>query len=141
MGTILTDTIRPLNDMTAAEVLAEEGRFTNFTRALELSGVGGMLEKKGPYTVFAPVDDVFNAQTMGGMIGSAKLDEMLWHFIVPGKYTSEELHRLQVLKTVNGYPLFITSRNGIEVNGAEIVKPDVPYDKGVIHEIDKVARP
>lgn len=137
----MTDVLNPLNAMTAAEVLAEEGAFTNFIRALELSGVGDMLEKKGPYTVFAPMDDVFNTHTMGGIVGSAKLDELLWHFIVPGKYTYSDLQRLQVLKTVGGYPLIISFRDGVEVNGAEIVKPDVPYNKGIIHEITNVTKP
>lgn len=137
----MTDAIRPLNEMTAAEVLAEEGEYTNFIRALELSGVGDMLEKKGPYTVFAPMDDVFNEYTMGGLVGSAKLDDLLWHFIVPGKYTFEDLHRLQVLKTVGGYMLRIETRDGIRVNGVEIVKPDLPYNKGVIHGITKAGKP
>lgn len=137
----MTDVIRPLNDMSAPEVLMEEGVFTNFVRALEISGVSGMLEKKGPYTVFAPTDDMFNEHTIGSIIGSAKLEDVLWHFIVPGKYTCEDLGRLQVLKTVGGYPLFITTRDGIEVNGAKIFKPDLPYNKGIIHEISIMARP
>jgi len=134
----MTDMIRPLNDMTASEVLAEEDDLVNFARALELSGVGGMLEKKGPYTVFAPTDAVFNAETMGGMIGAAKLDMVLWHFIVPGKFTYADLQRLPVLKTVSGYPLIVTPGDGgIRVSGAEIVKRDIPYNKGIIHEIDR----
>lgn len=132
---------RPLNQMTAPEVLGGEGRFVNFVRALELSGVGDILEKKGPHTVFAPADDVFNIHTVGALLGSARLGDLLYHFIVPGKYTSADLRRLQVLRTVNGYPLVIVSRNGIEVNGAMIVKPDVPYDKGIIHEINQVVEP
>jgi len=126
---------RPLNDMTAIEVLTDEGRFSNFIRALELSGVGDRLERKGPYTIFAPVDDVFNKKILGDMLSSMKIEQILYQFIVPGKYMLEDIRRLQVLQTVNGYPLVITIRDGIEVSGAEIVKPDVPYNKGVIHEI------
>lgn len=137
----MSDVLRPLNEMTASEVLAEEGMFTNFIRALELSGVGDMLEKKGPYTIFAPTDEVFNEYTMGGLVGSAKLDDLLWHFIVPGKYTYEDLHRLQLLKTVGGYLLRIEARDGIRVNGADIAKPDIPYNKGVIHVITKAEGP
>jgi len=132
---------RPLNEMNASEVLEGEGRFVNFVRALGLSGVGDMLEKKGPYTVFAPADDVFNIHTVGAVLGSARLGDLLYHFIVPGKYTSADLRWLQMLRTVNGYPLVIVSRDGIEVNGAMIVKPDVPYDKGIIHEINKTMEP
>ncbi len=137
----MTDILRSLNDMTAVEVLAEEGEFTNFVRALELSGMGGILEKKGPYTVFAPMDDVFNRESVGGLIGSAKLDVIVGHFIVAGKYAYEDLYRLDVLMTVSGYPLAITTEGGIAVGGAKIVKQDVPYNRGIIHEITKVANP
>jgi len=137
----VTEVIRPLNDMTAAEVLSEEGEFTNFIRAMEISGVGGLLEKKGPYTVFAPMDDVFNMEMLGGMIGSAKLDVVLGQFIVPGKYMLADLRSLQMLKTVSGYPLIITTDDGIKVNGLRIFKPDLPYNKGIIHEVAKGVRP
>ncbi len=126
---------RPLNQMTASEVLEGEGRFTNFVRALGLSGVGDMLEKKGPYTIFAPDDGMFNIRSIGALAGAAGLEELLKRFIVPGKYTSADLGRLRLLKSVSGYPLAVVSRDGIEVGGAAVIKPDVPYDKGIIHEI------
>jgi uncharacterized surface protein with fasciclin (FAS1) repeats len=127
---------RPLNDMTASEVLSDEGRFSNFTRALEISGVGDMLEKKGPYTVFAPVDDAFNEKTIGALTSTYRLADYLYNFIVPGKYLLRDIERLQVLQTAGGYPLVITCRDGIEVSGAGIIKPDVPFNNGIIHEID-----
>jgi uncharacterized surface protein with fasciclin (FAS1) repeats len=127
---------RPLNDMTASEVLEDEGRFSNFIRALEVSGTGDMLEKKGPYTIFAPVDDVFNEENVGALTSTYMLTDFLNNFIVPGKYMLNDIERLQVLQTVGGHPLIITSHNGVEVSGASIIKPDVPYNNGIIHEID-----
>ncbi len=132
---------RPLNDMTAPEVLAEEGEFSNFIRALELSGVADMLERKGPYTIFAPTDDVFNMQMIGQITGSYELMDILYHFIVPGKYACRDIQRLQVLHTVSGFPLVITTTDGVRVGGAEIVKPDLPYNKGLIHEINMAIEP
>jgi uncharacterized surface protein with fasciclin (FAS1) repeats len=120
--------------MTATEVLASEGRFDNFVRALELSGVGDMLEKKGPYTVFAPTDDLFNESTAGGMLSALKLDDLLKHLIVAGKYMAADLRRLEMLMTVSGEPLFI--RDGLIINGTRLIRPDIPYNKGIIHEID-----
>jgi uncharacterized surface protein with fasciclin (FAS1) repeats len=127
---------RPLNDMTASEVLRDEGRFTNFIRALDVSGVGDMLEKKGPYTVFAPGDEVFNEHNIGALTSTYRLMDYLNNFIVPGKYMLEDIERLQVLQTVGGHPLLVTFRDGVEVCGARIIKPNVPYNNGVIHEID-----
>ncbi|AFD00835.1 Secreted and surface protein [Methanocella conradii HZ254] len=127
-----------LNEMTACEVLSLEGGFNNFARALHLSSVGDMLETKGPYTVFAPPDDAFNASTIGLLMSAAKLDEMLRDFIVPGRYPLESLRRLQVIKAASGRYLTISCRDGVEVNGAKIAKPDVPYNKGIIHELLKL---
>ncbi len=132
---------RPLNDMTAPEVLTEEGKFTNFVRALELSGAADMLEKKGPYTIFAPVDEVFNVQYIGQITGSYELLEIVYRFIVPGKYTYKDIQRLQMLNTVSGFPLTITVKDGVRVGGAEITRPDLPYDKGLIHEINMAMEP
>lgn len=128
----------PLNDMTAIEVLAGEGEFSNFARALDLSGVGDMLEKKGPYTVFAPNDEAFNMETVGGMLSQAKLMNVLHHYVVPGKYEYRNLERLPLLITVIGYPLVVKKNEELTINGAHILRPDIPYNKGIIHMIDQV---
>jgi uncharacterized surface protein with fasciclin (FAS1) repeats len=129
---------QPLNDMTACEVLAGDREFSNFVRALELSGVGDMLEKKGPYTVFAPNDDAFNMETIGLMLSQTKLMHVLHHYIVPGKYEYANLEFLPGMITVIGFPLIIRKDTELTVNGARIIRPDMPYDKGIIHEIDRI---
>lgn len=134
----LADDVRPLNDMSATEVIADMGNCANFARALELSGVGDMLDKKGPHTVFAPSDDAFNMKALGLMQGVAGLAELLRCHIVPGKYLFTDIQRSQVLRSVAGYPLTVGFEDGITINGAEITRPDVPYDKGVIHVVDGI---
>lgn len=129
---------RPLNDMTATEVLSAEGRFTNFVRALELSGVDDLLEKTGPYTLFAANDDAFNMETMGGMTSQSRLMDVLCHYVVPGKYEYVNLIRLPLLVTVIGSPIVLKAEDGVTVNGIHIVRSDMPYNKGIIHEIEGV---
>ncbi|HEY3421874.1 MAG TPA: fasciclin domain-containing protein [Methanocellaceae archaeon] len=128
----------PLNDMTAIEVLSCEGEFSNFVRALELSGVGDMLEKKGPYTVFAPNDEAFNMETAGGMSSQARLMNALQYYVVPGRYDYRNLNNLPSLITVVGYPLALKKDHDLTINGAHILRPDIPYNKGIIHMIDQV---
>ena len=128
----------PLNDMTAIEVLASEGEFSNFVRALELSGVGDMLEKKGPHTVFAPNDEAFNLETAGGMSSQFKMMNALQHYVVPGKYDLKSLTMLPLLITVTGYPLVLKLDMDLTINDAHILRPDIPYNKGIIHLIDQV---
>ena len=97
-----------------------------------------MLEKKGPYTVFAPNDDAFNFTTVGGMLSQAKLMNGLHHYVVPGKYEYKNLERLPSLISVIGYPLTIEKNGDLTINGAHIFRPDIPYNKGIIHMIDQV---
>jgi uncharacterized surface protein with fasciclin (FAS1) repeats len=134
------DTIeeKPLDDMTAIEVLTGEGEFSNFVRALELSGVGDMLEKKGPHTVFAPGDEAFNPETAGGMMSQFKLMNALRYYVVPGKYDFNSLNMLPVLITVTGHPLILKKERDLTINGAHIFRPDIPYNKGIIHMIDQL---
>jgi len=122
-----------LNEMTACEVISLEGGYDNFCRALQLSSVGDILEERGPYTVLAPPDDFFNASTLGLMISSIKLDGILRSFIVPGKYPLESIRRLHLLRAANGSLITVSCGDAVEVNGARIAKPDVPYNKGIIH--------
>jgi uncharacterized surface protein with fasciclin (FAS1) repeats len=139
-GTLHMVTIeaKPLNDMNAIEVLTGECEFSNFIRALELSGVGDMLEKKGPYTLFAPNDEAFNLETAGGMSSQFKLMNALQNYVVPGKYDRRSLTMLPVLITVTGYPLVIKMDADLTINDAHILRPDIPYNRGIIHLIDQV---
>jgi uncharacterized surface protein with fasciclin (FAS1) repeats len=126
------------------EVLKYEGIFTRFLDLLQRSGVGDEVRNKGPfrqYTVFAPVDDAFDHLTTGtieSLGGGEQMAILARRHIVPGKHTMVELEELNTLPTLSGYPLMVIRLNGLEIDDAKIVKPDIPYNYGLIQAIDRV---
>jgi uncharacterized surface protein with fasciclin (FAS1) repeats len=60
---------------------------------------------------------------------------------VPGKVTAAEVVKLESAKTAQGGEVKIDASDGVRVDGARVVKTDVPASNGVIHVIDTVILP
>jgi uncharacterized surface protein with fasciclin (FAS1) repeats len=115
--------------------------------AVSAAGLVETLEEPGPYTVFAPTNEAFEA--LGGTLDTllepeneAELAEILTYHVVPGELTSSELSDGQELKTVQGGTLEVQIADGeVTVNGAKVATPDVEASNGVVHVIDEVLIP
>jgi uncharacterized surface protein with fasciclin (FAS1) repeats len=120
---------------------------STLVKALSAAGLVETLEEPGPYTVFAPTNQAFEA--LGGTLNTllepqnkAELAEILTYHVVPGKLTSSELSDGQKLKTVQGDTLEVRIADGeVTVNGAKVVTPDVEASNGIVHVIDEVLIP
>ena len=128
--------------------LNETGKFTKLNETLTKSGLIKDLESKGPFTVFAPLDDAFaaiSAQTYYGLLreeNKDKLINILGRHIFSKKVTSSEIDSEIKLKAINGEEITIKKVNGIVyVNEAEVVTADVEASNGVIHFINRVLQP
>ena len=128
--------------------LNETGKFTKLNETLTKSGLIKDLESKGPFTVFAPLDDAFaaiSAQTYYGLLkeeNKDKLVNILGRHIFSKKITSSEIDGEIKLKAINGEEITIKKVNGIVyVNEAEVVTADVEASNGVIHFINRVLQP
>ena len=128
--------------------LNETGKFTKLNETLTKSGLIKNLESKGPFTVFAPLDDAFaaiSAQTYYGLLreeNKDKLVNILGRHIFSKKITSSEIDGEIKLKAINGEEITIKKVNGIVyVNEAEVVTADVEASNGVIHFINRVLQP
>lgn len=133
---------------------------TTLVAAVKAAGLVPTLESKGPFTVFAPTNEAFDAlpagtvQTLLKPENKAKLTSILTYHVVPGKLSSEDLMKMVKmqngkvsLKTVQGDDLYVrmkgkhlmvTDENG---NTADITIADVNQSNGVIHVVDKVLLP
>lgn len=123
------------------EVLNYEGIFSRFLDLLQRSGVADEINNRGPFTIFAPVDDAFErliTGTVESLGGGEKIGILARRHVVPGKHTMVEIEELNTLPTLSGYPLMIVRLNGLEIDDAKIVKPDIPYNYGLIQAIDRV---
>lgn len=123
------------------------GTFKTLTAALDAAGKTEMLKEKGPYTVFAPSDDAFAKLPKGTVEdllkpeNKAKLGQILAYHVLSGKVMAADVKTMKA-KTANGAELDIkVSGDGVTVNDAKVVTPDVKASNGVIHVIDKVLLP
>ena len=129
------------------DTAADAGSFTTLLAAAEAAGLVETLKGEGPYTVFAPTDDAFAALPEGTVDDLLKpenkdqLVKILTYHVVPGKVMSGDLTDDMTAATVEGDDITIDLDNGVMVNDATVVTPDIEASNGVIHVIDKVIMP
>lgn len=124
------------------------GSFKTLVAAVQAAGLVDTLKGPGPFTVFAPTDEAF-AKLPAGTVESllkpenkAKLAGILTYHVVPGKVMAADVVKVESAKTVNGQSLNVkSSKAGVMVNNANVVKTDIETSNGVIHVIDTVVMP
>lgn len=133
---------------------------TTLVAAVRAAGLVGTLESAGPFTVFAPTNEAFDALPKGTVESllkpesKDKLSAVLTYHVVSGKLDSKELMKMikagggmAKLKTVQGEDLTVMMKGkGIEVKDAGghiamVSIKDVYQSNGVIHVINKVLLP
>jgi uncharacterized surface protein with fasciclin (FAS1) repeats len=133
---------------------------TTLVAAVKAAGLVDTLKGPGPFTVFAPTNEAFDALPKGTVdtllkpANKADLTKILTYHVVPGKLDAAAL-KAQItagggkamLKTVQGEDLTATEMNGgialtdSKGNMAMVTTADVMQSNGVIHVIDKVLMP
>lgn len=141
---------------TIADNAARSPEHTAFVAALKETGLDGMLQKEGPYTVFAPTDAAFSTPQAKALLkDKARLAKVLGYQIVRGRYDSQTLLKLigenggiARLKTLEGGTLTAMLNgptNIVLVDGegrvADISVYDVYQSNGVMQVTDKLALP
>ncbi|MBD2777490.1 fasciclin domain-containing protein [Iningainema tapete] len=121
------------------------GSFSTLVAAVKAANLVDTLKGAGPFTVFAPTDEAF-AKLPAGTVDSLlndipQLTKILTYHVVSGKVTAADVVKLNSAKTVEGSEVKIDASNGVKVNDATVVTPDVAADNGVIHVIDTVLIP
>jgi len=127
------------------ETATNAGSFKTLVAAVQAAGLGATLSGPGPFTVFAPTDEAFAelpAGTVQGLLKDIpKLTQILTFHVVPGKLMAADVVKLTSAKTVQGQNVTIVAQNGVTVNGAKVITPNIEADNGVIHVIDRVILP
>ena len=130
---------------------------TTLVAAVKAAGLVETLQGKGPFTVFAPTNDAFNALPAGTVEtllkeeNKATLGKVLTYHVVAGKLDSKEI--MKKIKDGNGKAEFTTVAGGkiwASMDGgslmiwdeknvsAKVLIKDIYQSNGVIHSIDKV---
>jgi uncharacterized surface protein with fasciclin (FAS1) repeats len=136
------------SDRTLADVTAQTDDLSTLSAALEAAELGAAIGGDGPFTVFAPSNDAFDALPQGNVDAlllednREQLTDILTYHVVPGEYRAADLEDGQQLETLNGEILSVRIVDGtITVNGAEVVEADVEASNGVAHVISGVLLP
>jgi len=121
---------------------------TTLVAAVQAGGLAETLSGTGPFTVFAPTNEAFNALPAGTVDNLLKpemkkdLTGVLTYHVVSGKMMAADLKDGQKLKTVQGGELTVTMKDGkTMINGANVTIADVVSSNGVTHVIDGVLTP
>jgi len=131
----------PPKDIVDTAVAA--GSFKTLAAALKAAGLVETLKGKGPFTVFAPTDEAFSKLPKGTIQSllkpenKDKLTAILTYHVAAGR---TEIGR-RSLKSLQGSPLNVASGDGLAVNGAKVITPNIAASNGVIHVIDRVLLP
>ncbi|MBN3879942.1 MULTISPECIES: fasciclin domain-containing protein [unclassified Nostoc] len=119
--------------------------FNTLVTAITTAGLDTALKGSGPFTVFAPTDEAFSKLPSGTVEALLEdvleLRKVLEYHVVAQKIVAVDLAQLSEVTTTQGTDLKIDSNNGVKVNDATVVTPDVSADNGVIHVIDQVLIP
>ena len=137
------------DSLTIVDIAVSDARFTTLVTALDSTDLVSSLSEDGPFTVFAPTNEAFEALPDGALedlIGAedkSQLESILLYHVVEGSTMSGDLaDGEQMVPTLQGDDLTIeVSDEGVMVGDAQVVEADIEAANGVIHVVDGVLMP
>jgi len=152
-----TDDVTPTpmpQEMNIVETAQSLPQFSILVDAVVKAGLADALSAEGPFTVFAPTNDAFNALfNQLGVTGvedltADQLTPILLYHVVGAKVMAADVTTgyVSTLNTTapgdNSVLLFAEAGNGVKLNGTtNVTATDVEASNGVIHVIDQVLLP
>jgi uncharacterized surface protein with fasciclin (FAS1) repeats len=131
---------------TIVDVAAANPDFETLVAAVTAAGLAETLSGEGPFTVFAPTDEAFEALPEGVLDAlllpenKEALTSILTYHVVSGEVMAADVTAGDV-PTVEGSTIAVTTDGGVKVNEANVTATDVDASNGVIHVIDAVLVP
>jgi uncharacterized surface protein with fasciclin (FAS1) repeats len=145
-STTTTTTTSPAGADTIPGLASKTASLSTLVAALKAADLVDTLSGKGPFTVFAPNNDAFDAipkATLTYLLANqTALTQVLTYHVVSGKVLSTDLKNGEKVKTLEGDNVTVKlDGSGVMVNDAKVIKADVMASNGVVHIIDKVLLP
>lgn len=129
---------------TVAGIAYFDANFTTLVAALREAELLGALLEEGPYTVFAPTNEAFEAAgiTDVSAVPQDELQTILLYHVVSGNVTSDMLEAGAV-GTLAEEELYVSlNDDGVFLNGnTQVTQADVAADNGVVHVVNNVLMP
>ena len=131
---------------TVVDIAVSNPDFSILVEAVTKANLAGALSADGPFTVFAPTNEAFNALFKELGVSGVKdltaeqLTPILTYHVVSGKVMSTDLSNTSVA-TLNGQNIKVDISNGVKINDSHVTAADISGKNGVVHVIDKVLIP
>jgi uncharacterized surface protein with fasciclin (FAS1) repeats len=124
---------------------AQAAGFETLSAAIAAAGLEEVLTDEGPFTVFAPTDEAFAKLpegTVEALLNDKEaLKQVLLYHVVSGEVMASDVVKLDKAKMLNGQFVMISTKDGVKVNDANVIKTDIKAENGIIHVIDTVLIP
>lgn len=141
---VIEDVLLPRK--TVVDIIVNSPDHEILETAVVAADLAGTLSGDGPFTVFAPTDEAFNA--LGQATIDALLDDpmgdlttILTYHVVSGTVLSTDLSNGDVTM-LSGETITVSIDNGVVINGnAMVTVADLTADNGVVHVLDAVLLP
>ncbi|MFP4092207.1 MAG: fasciclin domain-containing protein [Cyclobacteriaceae bacterium] len=125
-----------------------QANLSTLVQAVQAADLVSTLQGEGPFTVFAPTNEAFEALPEGTLENLLKpenkdqLAAILKYHVVSGEVMSTDLSDGMTPETVEGSQLDVSiDGNSVKINDASVVNPNVEASNGVVHVVDKVMLP
>ncbi|MEO0404866.1 MAG: fasciclin domain-containing protein, partial [Bacteroidota bacterium] len=136
-----------LTPPTVVDIIVDSEIHNSLEMAVVEAELVDVLNGDGPFTVFAPTDEAFEAlgqETIDALFAdpTGELAEILLYHVVNAEALSSGLMDGDEFGTALGPDIEITIEDGtVFVNGAEVIVADILAANGVVHVIDAVLLP
>ena len=143
---ILPSTVIDPDTLTVMSIIEASPEHNTLEAAINAAELAETLSGEGPFTVFAPTDDAFDALpagTVDGLLADIPaLTEILLHHVVGANALSTDLNDGDVLTTLNTTELTVSVDGGTYmIDMATVTVANLVADNGVVHVIDMVLLP
>ena len=130
-------------DTTVYSIIKASPIHTTLEAAIDAAELGETLSGDGPFTVFAPTDDAFDALAAGALDNLLAdiplLTEILLHHVHSGNVLSTDLSDGMEVPTLNDDVLVVSIDAGnVMIDMSTVIQPDIVASNGVVHAINAV---
>ncbi|WP_299674189.1 fasciclin domain-containing protein [uncultured Tenacibaculum sp.] len=141
------------NDNDIVQIASSNTNLSILVQALQKADLVSALQTDGPFTVFAPNNDAFQAlldsKASWNSLDDVPVDvlkSVLQYHVVQTKALSTDLMNGQTLTTLSQGTLTVDTTSGVKINtGADqsvsVITPNVEASNGVVHIVDQVFLP
>jgi len=139
------------NASNVVETAVQADGFDTLVKALKAADLAGDLQGEGPFTVFAPTDEAFQALPDGRLESllqpenKDQLRAVLRYHVLGGKAMASDVTSADSASTFEGRSVRFQVENGgvtlMGQNTATVVQADLEASNGVVHVIDSVLLP